>query len=838
VTIDRTNEGNSPAPGLPAQPTLLAPVAEDTQVSLSWTNVGTVLGYRVYYGTSSTTLNSNKDAGNNTETIIPNLTNNTTYYFAVAAYNEAGEGTRSTIESATPHGPPPGQPQNVQAAPGVGAVSLTWDAVATATEYKIEYGTNSANLDQSVTGITQTSKNVTPLAYDTLFYFKVFAKNANGYGIGSTLVSATTQHPPAPPTPILNNPVPGDALVNLSWSSSSGATGYKLEYRPTSGGTWTVGYDGPNLIHTQTPLINGTSYDFQVSAYNQWEISAPSTPPKSATPSAAPAQITLDATTNVTTTNKLTHSLSHTVSTTGTNRALVVTITLYDFSTIPQSNSVTYGGQAMTLVDRQTISTTFNKAAVEMWYLLNPPTVINTIQANFNTTVDNLTMGGISLKGVKQAAPEAQVKSWGDSLLATVSLNTTTANAWVIDALYYDASTSSVSFGSGQTQRYKNSTGGDTHASSYKSDSPAGAISMQWTKTSGFAEEWALMAAAFVPAIGGAMLERERDIRLADISTDPIPLVGRDPNPSHPGRGKVATWPLFLRFLDTLFGVREAEAAQLDLTTFTENDPQSQITRTVDCETYTNVETTATPADVFKSYTTPTGDFTFEFDARITAASSILDDMALWGITNTSSVTYNTWGAGAYVGVDNATSGFKMVIKTIGETASTSSATLSFSQRYYFRVKRVGTNLIAEVYSDSARAQLVSSLTKAFNANAFSYLYAFSVKGNSPFFTGRAITGDMCHMNDSGSQTPPPSVPVLVSVTPGQGTAYVDWNTSTNAATYTVHYGTISGNYPNIIAGITATDQIVGSLTNGTQYFFAVSAQGPDVVLFQGQGIQ
>jgi fibronectin type 3 domain-containing protein len=49
-----------------------------------------VTGYRVYYGTTSRTYGSGLNASSMTTYIVPNLTVGRTYYFAVTAYDAAG----------------------------------------------------------------------------------------------------------------------------------------------------------------------------------------------------------------------------------------------------------------------------------------------------------------------------------------------------------------------------------------------------------------------------------------------------------------------------------------------------------------------------------------------------------------------------------------------------------------------------------------------------------------------------------------------------------------------------------------------------------------------------
>ncbi len=87
----------------PEQPTKIAAVsAGSTTVRVSWklsTSSNTV-GYRVYYGTSSSVSSSNKIAGtydsSTSSATVTNLTTGTTYYFWVVAYNLDGvESTRN-----------------------------------------------------------------------------------------------------------------------------------------------------------------------------------------------------------------------------------------------------------------------------------------------------------------------------------------------------------------------------------------------------------------------------------------------------------------------------------------------------------------------------------------------------------------------------------------------------------------------------------------------------------------------------------------------------------------------------------------------------------------------
>jgi hypothetical protein len=78
-------------------------------VTLAWdpNSESDLAGYRVLYGTSSGVYAQVLDAGNTTTAVVPNLTEGTTYYFVVKAYNTAViDSTASAEISFTPPSPP------------------------------------------------------------------------------------------------------------------------------------------------------------------------------------------------------------------------------------------------------------------------------------------------------------------------------------------------------------------------------------------------------------------------------------------------------------------------------------------------------------------------------------------------------------------------------------------------------------------------------------------------------------------------------------------------------------------------------------------------------------
>ncbi|SEM41909.1 Por secretion system C-terminal sorting domain-containing protein [Chryseobacterium taichungense] len=141
---------------LPACPTVTAPAAAATSVSISatltWNAVGNATGYRLSVGTTSggTDIINNQDLGNVTSYALPTpLQFNTQYYYTISSYNGSGssagcsERTFTTANISCPAVTAP--------AAGAGGVSITptitWTASQGATGYKISVGTTAGGTD-------------------------------------------------------------------------------------------------------------------------------------------------------------------------------------------------------------------------------------------------------------------------------------------------------------------------------------------------------------------------------------------------------------------------------------------------------------------------------------------------------------------------------------------------------------------------------------------------------------------------------------------------------------------------------------------------------------------
>lgn len=80
-------------------------------------------------------------------------------------------------------------------------------------------------------------------------------------------------------------------------------------------------------------------------------------------------------------------------------------------------------------------------------------------------------------------------------------------------------------------------------------------------------------------------------------------------------------------------------------------------------------------------------------------------------------------------------------------------------------------------------------------------------------------------------QSPPPGAPTNVSASSGVHQVTVSWDAVAGATSYNIYYSTTTGVTKTTgtkISGLTASPEIVTGLTNGTTYYFVVTAQNDD----------
>ena len=222
-------------------------VPGDKQVTITWNAVNGATNYIVYsyvdgsYHNLGTTTSTSFTAKN----LVNGKWNN--WSVADAVYATPVQNTK---------------PQNVQAVPGNGQVTLTWDAVENAEDYVVysyvDGGYNKLGYSKTnsftATGLTNGKK----------YGFIVKAWVNGGWNAWSNddAVYAT----PVGGTDVRNvKAVPGNGQVALTWDKVSGATNYVI-YSYADGKYTKQGYSDTTSF-TVTGLTNGKEYGFIVRSY-------------------------------------------------------------------------------------------------------------------------------------------------------------------------------------------------------------------------------------------------------------------------------------------------------------------------------------------------------------------------------------------------------------------------------------------------------------------------------------------------------------------------------------------------------------------------------------------
>ena len=275
----------------PATPTGLAATAtSSSQINLTWSDVATETGFKIERKTGSggtyaqiATVGAGVTTYSNT-----GLSGNTTYFYRIRATNAGGDSAYSAEASATTLNSPPAAPATLTAVAASGTqINLSWPDVANETGYKVERKTGSggtyAQIGTTTTGVLTYSDS--GLTAGTTYFYRVRATNSAGDSSYSPEASATTLNSPAAPA-TLTAVAASSTQINLSWADVANETGYKIERKTGSSGTYAqIATTGAGVLtYSNTGLTTGTTYFYRVRATNATGDS-PYSPEASATPS-------------------------------------------------------------------------------------------------------------------------------------------------------------------------------------------------------------------------------------------------------------------------------------------------------------------------------------------------------------------------------------------------------------------------------------------------------------------------------------------------------------------------------------------------------------------------
>ncbi len=228
----------------PSVPTLSSPSEGASSISLTptlvWSDTSVVNAYHLQVAIDSafkSLIINDSTLTSASMTITSSLANNTKYYWRVQAKNAGGMSSWTgawcfTTIVAAPLLPTLSFPAN--GAKGCQSMldTLAWSPVSGATSYHVQVSTDSnfASILIEDSTLASASKALNGLAFNTIYYWRVQAKNAggvSGYTNSWSFTRITSQ------TPILTSPANGaigqSLTPTLTWSTVSDAVTYHAQ---------------------------------------------------------------------------------------------------------------------------------------------------------------------------------------------------------------------------------------------------------------------------------------------------------------------------------------------------------------------------------------------------------------------------------------------------------------------------------------------------------------------------------------------------------------------------------------------------------------------------------
>ena len=250
-------------------PTLDAPTATSSMISLTWSAVTGAASYELWRWETSwaqvggvITVTSYADSS---------VEIGKTYYYQVRAISGSSQGAWSNRVDDTVPSTTPGAPQTLTATPSAAQVTLAWNeptsnggSAITSYEYRYQMAGGSW-MNWMDNGMSRTA-TVSPLTNEMDYNFEVRAMNANGAGPAATASAMPMSTKPAIPTG-LGTTSTGPTEIQLSWTAVAGAASYELQRR-VNGGSWGDPMPVSGTSYTDTGLTPSTTYDYEVRAVN------------------------------------------------------------------------------------------------------------------------------------------------------------------------------------------------------------------------------------------------------------------------------------------------------------------------------------------------------------------------------------------------------------------------------------------------------------------------------------------------------------------------------------------------------------------------------------------
>jgi len=211
-------------------------------VNLSWSASSGATGY---YVKRSTITGAETQIASVTATTYADtsVTNGTTYYYVVAAYNYYGASANSNEASTTPSAPASGAPTGLIGSAGNAQVALAWSASAGATSYNVKRSTTSGSETQLASAATSSFTD-TAVTNGTTYFYVVSAVTASGQSANSSEVSAVPVSGATPDVtitvdPAQNHPI-SPYIYGINFYSGIANAPKQLAFDRQGGNRWTA----------------------------------------------------------------------------------------------------------------------------------------------------------------------------------------------------------------------------------------------------------------------------------------------------------------------------------------------------------------------------------------------------------------------------------------------------------------------------------------------------------------------------------------------------------------------------------------------------------------------
>jgi hypothetical protein len=223
-SVTRVEWTRTTTPEVPPIPWFSHADAQNNQVDLKWHHSNNATGYNIKYGTDPNNLTNVVDVGNVTSYSVTGLTNGSTYYFGVAAYNLKGTSLYSNLDPSNnvfvkleaPDAPLIRKSHYEKNKRAV----IEWKSVPDATGYKLKYGTSSGTYTDVIDVGNNIGYIVDSLINGQSYYFVVSAYNGRGESVNSTEVSVTPRNavPLAPHNLTITDET--STSISLKWTGT------------------------------------------------------------------------------------------------------------------------------------------------------------------------------------------------------------------------------------------------------------------------------------------------------------------------------------------------------------------------------------------------------------------------------------------------------------------------------------------------------------------------------------------------------------------------------------------------------------------------------------------